>query len=75
MYHIRFFDEHELATLSKEDLLKLYHSPMDTVDDVRKENTDRIVEKFNKFVHHNVDNQLYVYESAFEYEIDWRGRL
>lgn len=70
MHMLRFFDEHQLGGLSKEDLLKLYHSPLSTIEDVRKYKTDKIVEKFNQFVRYRVDNQLFDYDTPFDYETE-----
>jgi len=74
MHFLRFFDEHELVALGKEDLLKLYNSPLAIVEDILYDNTDGIVEKFNKFVHYLVDNQLFNCESGYDYETDWRRK-
>ncbi|XP_076919257.1 disease resistance protein At4g27190-like [Bidens hawaiensis] len=70
MHFVRFFDAHEIAALSKEDLLKLCNSPLAIVEEVRRDVIDKIVEKFNKFVHYLVGNQLFNSKSGFVYETD-----
>lgn len=70
MHHLCFFDKHELASLSKEDLLKLYKLPLSTIEDYRRDNTDHIVEKLNKFVRFFVENQPFHQDEVLEYETD-----
>lgn len=56
-------------------LVEVVNSPLGTVEDVHRGNSDQIVEKFNRFVHFLVDKQLYENEEGFDYETDCRQDL
>ncbi|XP_076885461.1 putative serine/threonine-protein kinase PBL28, partial [Bidens hawaiensis] len=58
MHDLRVFDEHKFMGLCKEDILKLYNSTLPTVEDIGRQNTDRIVDAFNKFIRRLVEIPL-----------------
>lgn len=55
--------------LSKEYILKLYNSPLPTFEDIGRQNTDKIVDAFNKFVKRFVEIPLSE-DGVLEYDTD-----
>lgn len=57
---------------SEVNIMKLYKSPLSTIEDPYRPNTDLIVEKFKRFVRYVIENQLIDHPDTLKYEINHR---